>query len=171
MIFWKYRHIDKIFILRNGAQNLQFLYRLFNFHAHVSLHRSHPVWFICVFTAFVLLLLSYPRSESGGRRLYRTFGTIGQILRRQTTTIYCVVVKIQFLTDRTSVCGAYCQRQDLRGRKLETAAKSRKARVVSTLPVVINSNLLALYSVSVTKRRCLTFRWPCIVINSYDKTN
>lgn len=75
----------------------------------------------------------------------------------------CVVVKSHFLPNRTNcscvrpwcLMPARCLRiQDLRGRKLAASAESRTTCAVSTLPVVTNSNQLALYSLSITKRRC-----------------
>jgi hypothetical protein len=123
-----------------------------------------------VFTAFVLLLLSYSRPEDCSTRLYQTFGTIDQSLRRHTTNVYLCGCQTTFLTRQDEsyvrpwcLLPARCLRtQNLRGRNLEAAAKSRTTRVVSTLPVVINSNQLAFFSLSITKRRCV-YCLGCVV--------
>ena len=108
------------------------------------------------------MLLSYPRPESGSRRLYQIFGTMDQSLRHHTTnTNFCGFQKSvltrqdELYVRRWCLLPARCLRiHDLRGRKLEAAAQILTPRAVSTLPVVINSNQLALYSLSITKRRC-----------------
>lgn len=116
-----------------------------------------------MFTAFASLLLSYPRPEGGSRRLYQIFGTMDQSLRRHTTNVNLYCCQKTFLTRQDELylrprclLAAWCLPiQDLRWSKLEAAAKSRTTRVVSTLPVVTNSNQLALYSASITKRTCV----------------